>query len=93
MGHLTQWRGALPAPLSTSTLTLPAMQGTACCTEKERLLDAYLGAFHYLFKLQNQKAEVAKSGEAQFELALQVARMRRDAAKRACKEHIEKHGC
>ena len=64
------------------------------CAEKDRLLDAYLAAYHDLGKLQNQE-EVARSGEslAQFNLALKVARMRRDEAKKTCMEHIAKHGC
>ena len=57
-------------------------------------MDAYLAAYHDLGRLQIQE-DVARSGESltKFNHALQVARMRRDEAKKACTEHIAKHRC
>ena len=68
----------------------------AYCAEKVRLLDAYLAAMHEVLMLQDQElAEFASGGEGldRFDLALQVARRKRDTAKTACMEHVAEHRC
>jgi len=66
------------------------------CGERKRLLDAYLAAMHEVLTLQDQElVAFARVGEGldRFDLALELARGKRDAAKKACMQHIEAHGC
>ena len=58
-------------------------------------MDTYLAASHEVLTLQDQEtAEILKGGDMdRFDLALEAARLKRDAAKAVCMEHIAGHGC
>lgn len=66
------------------------------CAHTQRLGEAFIRAVREVMQLQDLEiAAVRNDGEglARFDLALRVARTRRDAAKQAYLLHIQQHGC
>ena len=66
------------------------------CAEKKRLGETLLEALHEVMALQDREmAAVAASGEglARYDLALRLARSRRDNARGLYLAHIGVHGC
>ena len=70
--------------------------GHGICPERQALGEAYLQAVRDLGELLNAQArELVERGKTldRFELALAVARKRRDETKLALALHTEMHGC
>gem|GEM_PF-3350694 len=66
------------------------------CAEKKRLARQYIEALHQVMELQDQQlAALTRGGQGlqRFELALGLARQRRDRAKRLYVVHLTAHGC
>ena len=58
-------------------------------------MDAYLAASHEVLTLQDQETAAILEGSDmdRFDLALEAARIKRDAAKATCMKHIAEHEC
>ena len=74
---------------------VPGRLKPAICAEKQRLTDALLKATRDVVALHDREMVELVRGEIgldRFDLALTLARKRRDAAKRALVLHNEEHG-
>jgi hypothetical protein len=65
------------------------------CVEKWRLSDAFLEAARDIVRLQNAESKAVAEGTSleRFELAVNIARERKDAAKLAYMLRVQSHGC
>jgi hypothetical protein len=66
------------------------------CPERDRLGEAYLDAVRTLNELLHAQAESLIAGRGnleRFDLAITVARDRRNQAKLAYAAHVQAHGC
>jgi hypothetical protein len=74
----------------------PSTRTVSTCLEKQRLSKAFVDAVHEVMALQTNEMQMLAhrgAGLERFELALGVARRKRDQAKRAYNRHMEEHGC
>ena len=68
----------------------------ATCPEKQRPSTAFVEAVHEVMNLQSKEMQMVAqrgAGIERFDLALDVARRRRDQAKRDYNRHVQMHGC
>jgi hypothetical protein len=66
------------------------------CSEKRELWSALVTAFQGIIDLQTRQITAVMTGQSEdtrFDLLLQSARIRRDAAKSQYLEHVAEHGC
>ena len=66
------------------------------CAEKRQLGSAFVEAIHNVMELQNQElaARIAgRDGLDRFQLAIALARLRRDQLKKLYLLHVQSHGC
>lgn len=76
--------------------SLAAQPLSGVCIERRNLGAAYLNAVHDLNELLEAQAMALVEGQPKlerFDLALTVARERRDRTKLAWASHVQAHGC
>lgn len=68
----------------------------AICSEKQRLTEELREAVHHLMRLHDEQGRsLANGGDGlqRFDLALRLARKKRDAARTHYELHLLTHGC
>lgn len=74
----------------------PFIPEVGYCAEKNRLLDEFLQAIQAMNALQNEQTRAVIAGDpdfARFDVLIQIALDRKEAAKYAWIAHVEEHGC
>ena len=77
-------------PVATSPLPLVAF-----CRQKKRLADLFVEAAREIINLQRAETQALLAGAnvERFDLALKLAREKKDTIKLAYQLHVRKHGC
>jgi hypothetical protein len=75
--------------------TLAAIPHIAFCREKKALADLLVEATRELFALHHAKAQALTQGVTleRFDIAIGLAREKKDVIKLAYQLHVNKHGC
>jgi hypothetical protein len=65
------------------------------CVERRRLLEAFTETVHQVMLLQQQQVTDILNDDdiSRFDLLLQMANEKKEQAKYAYLQHVEKHGC
>lgn len=65
------------------------------CVERKRLLEAFTEAVHQVMLLQQQQVTdiLNNDDSSRFDLLLDIANEKKEQAKQAYLQHVEKHGC
>jgi hypothetical protein len=65
------------------------------CVEKRRLLEAFTEAVHQVMLLQQQQVTDILNNDdfSRFDVLLHMANEKKEQAKYAYLQHVEKHGC
>ena len=74
----------------------PVIPEVGYCAEKNRLLDEFLHAIQAMNALQNEQTHAVIAGDpdfSRFDILIQMAQERKDAAKYAWIAHVESHNC